>query len=128
MADTVNTQILLDGPRHTIVKVSALSDGTGLSNSQILDLSALSPPPDKLVIEEVWFAVQGYEAVLLETDRTTDHVFVRCSGDGYFDFREYGGVVDKGTGDTGDLLMTTVGTPVANDTFDITVKVRKKFN
>jgi hypothetical protein len=128
MADTVNKITIIDGPRHVIVKTSGISDGTGLSAQQIIDISTLSPAPTRLVVEEIWFAIQGYEAILVDTDRTADFSLVYCAGDGYFDFRDYGGVKDGGTGGTGDLQFTSIGTATANDTFDITINLRKKFS
>lgn len=144
MADTNKVQVLVDGPRHLIVRFTHLYVDTGLSDTQIVDLSATShlaavaagsadgtervTSLSSLTVEEIWWSIQGLEAVRLEWDHSTDSVIaVLSTGEGYLDFRQYGGLPDDGSGGTGDILVTGVGTAAANDTVDITIKFRKKW-
>ena len=132
MADLVDTYTLLDGRRHLVRRFTNISDGTGESDVVKVDISTLTGPdganpPSTLSIEYIQYSIQGFEAVRLEWDATTDDIIAVLAGDGYMDFREHGGFHDPfSTGGTGDILLTTVGTAAANDTYDITIKFKKK--
>lgn len=115
MAATVTT--IVKGRNRYVMNVrgdfSGSDAGADLTDSNILDISALTGPngnaPSKVKIEEIWWTVNGYNYVKIEFDRTTDVVAHQYAGQGYMNYKEYGGVVDTGTGDTGDLLLTTSG-------------------
>lgn len=132
MADTVNTYTLIDGPRHLIQRYTNTSDGTGETAVQKVDISALLGPdgknaPSSLSIEYIQYSIQGFEAVTLLWDATADDEIATLTSDGYMDFRDAGGFHDpQTTGATGDIKFTTVGTAAANDTYDITIKYKKK--
>ena len=133
MAYSVDKNTLVDGPRHVIVRCNAVSDGTLTAGQDILiDKSGLVGPnpgiePTKLVLEEVWYSIQGYEAINLWWDHgASDTIIATLSGDGYQDFRSYGGISDDGSTGTGDVIWTNVGTDTSGDTFSITLKMRKK--
>lgn len=110
MAASVHTSV--KGNNVMVLNVRSL--GTDETDANILDISALAGPyvgaaPTKLRIDEIFWTVNGFTYVLLEFDRTTDYVIDYFAGQGYMDFRPQGGKVDKGTGGTGDLLLTSVG-------------------
>ena len=131
MADTVDTDVMLDGPRHYVIRLRNVSDGTGESDVQKVDISTLAGPdgvnaPSSLSVEYIEYTVQGFEAVRLEWDHTTDEIIAVLSGEGYKDWRNVGGMHDSGSGGTGDILVSTVGTAAANDTYDITIGFKKK--
>jgi hypothetical protein len=83
------------------------------TNTVIIDLSAKTGPlgaaPSKLKIDEVWWAINGFDYVTLSFDRTSDVIVDHFSGQGYMDFKPFGGKIDNGTGGTGDLLLSTIG-------------------
>lgn len=117
--------ILLDGRRHVIVL--AVTDTDTLTDDVIVDVSTLTPVPDHLAIEEVWYDVQGYASITLEFDATTDDLALELSeGSGYLDFRDAPLVDPKSTGYTGDITVTTP-TAAAAETFTIKLKCRKKY-
>jgi hypothetical protein len=117
---------MLDGPRHVIRTI--VNTGTTDTNLIVINVSDLVPVPTHLVVEEIWYDVQGFASVLLEWDATADSVIAQLSeGSGYLDWREYGGMTDpQATGTTGDILITTP-TVAAAETYTITLKCRKKF-
>lgn len=126
MADAVTTQIIHDGRRNTVMKFTNISDGTGESDVNKVDVSALAGAPTRVAIERIHYTTSGM-AVRIEWDATTDVPAWLCAtdGDGTFDFSHFGGITnDAGTGVTGDVFFTTIG-HTAGDTYTIILEMRK---
>ena len=125
MADAVTSQIIVDGSRNTVVKLTNLSDGTGESAVLKVDVSALTGSPAAVKIEKIHYTVSGMVATLL-WDATTDVRIVDLAGDGCFDFTGFGGLPNNaGAGVTGDILLTTTGATAA-DSYTIILELSKK--
>lgn len=130
MADTVQTNVIFDGSRRRIVQLLNSSDATGESAVVKVDVSALTGPdgtaPSKVSIQEVEYDIQGFSAVLLYFDATTDdEALYLPAGSGVKDFTNIGGLHDpQSTGTTGDIVLTTVGAAVGA-TYDIILHVKK---
>ena len=130
MANTVTTRTIIDGQRHAVIHVHLLCDGASgeLSDVVVVDVSGLSPAPSKVTIEEIWWDLAGFDA-MLEFDATADTAAWKLpasSGNGYRCFKEFGGIKDdSGTGSTGDIVITTAGFTAATDEGTIVIKVRK---
>lgn len=132
MADSVDSLVVFSGKNKYVVRLTNISDGTGESGVVKVDKSALIGPdgvnePGKLVLEEVQWSIQGFSSVRLLWDHTTDdELAVLGSGNGFFNFKNAGGLVDPAsTGGTGDILLTTAGA-ASGATYDITLVVRLK--
>lgn len=128
MADTVNTSVLLDGPRNYIVHLTNESDGTGEAAVTKIDLSTLAlgngNAPDKLTIDEISYSIQGFNYVVLEYNANTNDEIAVLSGDGVKVFP--GGLVDpQSTGSNGDVVLTTDG-GADGSSYDILIVARKK--
>lgn len=126
----ITTRTIIDGPRHAVIHVHIVADGTpaDFTDSVIVDVSALDPVPTKCAIETLEYNITGFQAVL-EFDATTDDIAWHLdSGADYKDFRDYGGIIDPASaGSTGDILISTVGIDAAGDEGTLVIKVRKKF-
>lgn len=132
MADTVDTLVLVSGQNRRAIRITNVSDGTGESAvSKIIKANFVGPDgvnaPGKLVLEEIQWSIQGFTSVRLFWAHTTpDEISVLGTGNGYFNFRNVGGLVDPASaGGTGDLTVTTAGA-VSGATYDITLIVRFK--
>lgn len=132
MADTVDNKVIFTGPNKYIIRCTNVSDGTGESAVAKVDISTLTGPdhvnaPTKTVIEEIQWSIQGFTSVRLFWDHTTDdEIAVLGTGNGYFNFKNAGGLVDPASsGGTGDIVLTTAGA-VSGATYDITLVVRLK--
>jgi hypothetical protein len=124
MADAVTSQTLIDGVKNVVMKFTNLSDGTGESAVLKVDVSALSGAPTRVRVKRIHYTVTGMVATLL-WDATTDVRILDLSGDGCFDFTEFGGLSNNaGTGVTGDILLTTTG-HTANDNYSIILEMIK---
>ena len=132
MADTVDTNVMIDGPRNYIARFTNVSDSTGESAAVKVDISTLLGPepgqaPTSLSLLSATWNVQGFEGVKIEWDHTANDEIIICSGEGYVDFRRFGGIHDpRSAGGTGNIVFTTFGTAVANDTYDILLEFVKK--
>ena len=128
MVDTVDTITLFAGKDKYAVRLVNISDGTGESAVVKLDKSAIATAlgitePSKIIIEELYWNIQGFTSVRLYWDHDTDdEIDVLCNS-GYRDFSSFGGLVDPGSaGGIGDVLLTTVGVS-ATATYSIFVVI-----
>lgn len=130
MADTVTSQVIFSGDRRYVAQFTNVSDGTGESNVQKVDISSLTLPdgtaPNRVVIEEMEWGVQGFDYVKLSFDHTTDDTGVLLAGNGYKDYRPYGGLQDPASaGGTGDILFSTSGA-TSGASYDVLLHLRLK--
>lgn len=126
MADAVSTQILVDGRRDVVIKLTNVSDGTGESAVAKVDVSALSGAPAGVKIMKVHASTIGMGFRLL-WDATTDAEILSFPADfaECLDFTGFGGIQNNaGTGVTGDIMLTTVG-HTAGDSYSVILELRK---
>lgn len=122
MSDAVTSQTLFNGSKRTVRKFTNLSDGSGESAVQKVDISALTGAPTAVRIMQVWYNTSGMSVSVL-FDHTTDDTSMILQGDGHFDFRGFGGVADPASaGDTGDILFTTTG-HTSGDSYNIILEL-----
>ena len=133
MADAVTSQTLIDGPTHTVMKFTNISDGTGEYAVTKVDVSALQPnqngiPCTDLKIERIWWQCIGMQVQIL-FDASTDQFRIELGENqsGNHDYTVFGGLTNNaGSGKTGDINFTTVGHTSA-DTYTIILYMRKDF-
>jgi len=113
MANTVAVRKLLDG-HVCFFKVYLKNDGSGeVTDSIIIDpLVDLidRKNPKGLVIEKIWYDINGF-SVRLEFDDLIDSPIWTCSSsNNYVDFQPFGGLSDaSGLDGTGKIMLTTTG-------------------
>jgi len=111
MTATVLTQ--KEGGNLFIYNVRGLFASSDETDTVIIDLSTKTGPlgaaPSKLKLEEIWWTINGFSGITLSFDRDTDVIVDYYSGQGYMDYKPYGGKIDNGSGGTGDLLLSTFG-------------------
>lgn len=125
MADSVSSQIIVDYDNRVIMKFTNVSDGTGEAAVLKVDVSTLRGSPTEVTIERIEYDISGMQVQIL-FDATVDTVaYILSTGQYELDFSEYGGIKNNsGAGKTGDILFTTIGA-TANDTYAITLTMRK---
>lgn len=124
MPDAVSSQILVDGIKTTVVKLTNLSDGTGEAAVLKVDVSALTPTATLIDIQEIWYSVAGMVVTLL-WDATTDVRILDLQGDGHMNLSQFSGLKNNaGAGVTGNILLTTTG-HTAGDSYSIILRMRK---
>ena len=133
MADAVTSQTIIDGPNKAVMKFTNISDGTGESAVNKVDVSALSTSSDgdtctSVIIEKIWWQCNGMKVKLL-FDATSDAFCIELGENqsGHHDYTSFGGLTNNaGSGVTGDILFTTVGHSSA-DSYTVVLYMRKKY-
>ena len=138
MADAVTSQTLADGDRIAVVKFTNISDGTGESSVEKVDISALAASnagltPALATIEQIWYDIGGMR-VALEWNATTNVVAAVVGGSaaagnvsGHMDFRSFGGIKNtEASGVDGDIDLTTSG-HTNLDHYTIVLELRKTY-
>ncbi len=111
MVNTVTQTTLVGGgsDKNIVRRIHIASDGSEETDLVVYDNSAFIADTSKGKLEYLY--VSGSDCICrLEWDATTDVVaFAANPANGtYFDFRQFGGLSNPGgTGETGDLLLTT---------------------
>ena len=116
MANTVTTQIIIDGPQNTVVKIVGVIDTADIANTTLIDpalLSGMDPwgnKATKLRIKRVFFDIEDLLDVRLSWDATTPVLINTFTGRGNIDATTYGGLQNNaGAGITGKILYSTQG-------------------
>jgi len=133
MANTVQITKTLDGDRGIVFHVFIQSDGvTGdLSDVVLIDPTTLVPPTDSspsLTIEELWYDLSGFNAVLSFDDLVEGTpVWALSQGNhSHVELRTIGGLKDRSSQDgNGNLQITTYGLQSVGDAGVIVIKARK---
>lgn len=122
MAFTIATQILVDGPRNTVAKVTG--DATAaVTNQVILDPATLtdmnpgmsgSHLATLLRVDHIDYSITDGVIVQLIWNATTPVVMVELYGRGKLEAAMFGGYQNNaGVGVNGQILMTTVASGAA---------------
>lgn len=125
------TTYMIQGRNIVVVNVKGAFNASDETDTVIIDKSALTGPdgtePGSISIEEItWTIGPGFAYVLLEWEHNTDDVVDYFHGQGYVDFRPYGGKNDpESEGGTGDLVLTTSG-GAAGDTYSFIIRAKLK--
>ena len=138
MADAVTSQTLSDGDRIAVVKFTNISDGTGESSVEKVDISGFTTnmhgeTPARATIEQIWYDIGGMR-VALEWNATSNVVAAVLGGsaaagnvNGHMDFRSFGGLKNNaGSGINGDIDLTTHG-HTAHDHYTVVLQLRKSY-
>lgn len=117
-APTPVTATQWDGTRGMTRWYAAWTDGTQLSDSVVVDISALSPAPDAVKIRSFQGFINGDVAVSFEFDASTDALIDTFTGQSditnlcdrdYTDGPNNGfSPTTSAAGFTGDILLTSV--------------------
>ena len=134
MADTVSTQIIQDGSKQAIIKVTAVVGNTDVVTSTMVDVSSLSVDPVSrrpctgAVLAKLVYVGVGV-GVKLEWDATANVLIfdLPVNWTEEYDFSDFTGIPNNsGTGKTGDIVATTVA-PSAGDTYTFIFTVNKQY-
>lgn len=124
MADV---KVLVSGTRKYVINVTHTWATADETNVVIINRSTLVGPdgvniPGRIRVDEITWAVSlGIDTVRLAFDDAADEVIENLQGQGYMDYRPYGGksmTGDPTTATEGDVLLSTVG-GAAGDNYSI---------
>lgn len=117
MANSVNIQTILDGPRNVVVKVEGILDTSDLASTTLVDPALLFPMDSQnqvkakhLRLYTIHYIVEDGLEVRLAWDATTPVRIEQLTGRGKSCFRHFEGIPDNsGAGSTGKVLISTEG-------------------
>jgi len=125
MAAAVKT--VLSGTRNVVLNVTGTFSAADETDTNILDISTLltsvGSVATSMSIQEITWAINKFDTVVLEFDKSvTDEIIDNFSGQGYIDYRPYGGKSPTSAAGTNDLLLTTTG-GVANGSYSLLISL-----
>ena len=107
MADTVTSQTILDTPYRLVMKFTNVSDGTGESAVQKVDVSAFTAGEQGatctgVTIDRIHFVNDGMKVQILWDASSDVEAYKLLDTEGYYDFSSFGGLQNNaGSGKTG---------------------------
>lgn len=117
MANSVNIQTILDGPRNCVVKVEGILDTSDLSPQTLVDPALLTGMDNTgtvkaldLQVGRVQYNVEDLLEVRLSWDATTATRLAEFTGRGTEKYERFGRLTNNsGAGRTGKILIATEG-------------------
>jgi len=134
MADTVTSQLLFKGNRHTVWRFTNVSDGTGETDVTKIDATSAGQlgtvvqgqtfyPGVHLKITKIIYDCKGM-GLRIQWHATTNEDIVVLGGFGTQDYRDIGGIQNPGTtaltGSTGSIDFTTINAAL-NATYSVEI-------
>jgi len=124
MANTVETQVLVNGERNLVLKIHIHGDGSGEETDTIIVNASVYGTSD-IKIMGIQSAFTGFSAELIWGGSPNLHCFNVSASDLAQDFEEFGGLNNNAVAKTGDILITTVGLG-SGDSGSLILKMIKK--
>lgn len=118
MANVLNTQIILDGPRNAVVQIEGIQSTSDLAYQQLInpasgfvgmDNTGLVLPKD-FIVRRVQYSIEDGLTVNLWWDATTPVLITSLNGRGTEKYERFGGKNNySGAGRTGQIGISTQG-------------------
>lgn len=131
MADTVTTQVLVNGSRNLVIKCTNFSDATGEALVKKIDAASATyavngiVPGIHLKLVTLNYTVSANAAVRLFWEASANSDLDVLSGFGDLEYHRFGGLANPAAaGATGSILLSTVGF-VAGSSYTITFEMSK---
>jgi len=135
MVDAVATQTIQEDGKTAIFRFTNVSDGTGESAVNKIDVSGLNSDPmtgkacTSVTIQCIWYSTVGM-GVKIFFDATTDVLAweLRADDARTMDFTDFTGIPNNaGSGKTGDILFSTTSA-TNGDVYNVVMKVKKNYD
>jgi len=132
MANAFATQIIVDGPRNAIVKLTGILDTSNLSSTTAIDLTTLTQgstqlKPNAVCIHHIDYSISDQLEVQLSWDASTPVVIMPLAGRGRLMFKDFGGLQNNsGAGKTGNITILTTGWTSGTQIFSVVLEMVKQ--
>ena len=138
MADAVTSQTIIDTDKRAVIKLTNLSDGSGESSVEKVDVAGLnsrssdSAACSRVTIDQIWYDVGGMRLAIYFAASTNALALVlggsAAAGNvqGHMDFRSFGGIKNNASSPDGDLDFTTSG-HTNLDHYTVILEMRKQY-
>ena len=132
MANAYATQILVDGPRNAIVKITGILDTSNQALTLAVDLTTLTQggtqlKPSAVCIHHIDYSITDQLEVQLSWDATAQVVIMPLAGRGRMSFKDFGGLQNNaGAGKTGNINILTTGWTSGTQVFTVVLEMVKQ--
>jgi hypothetical protein len=127
MANSVTTQILVDGAVNAVVKIVGILDTSDVAPTAVVDPASFTPTPTQFRIDRVTYTVEEGLDVRLQWDATSPVYIIDYVKAGHQDFKKFGGLQNNaGAGKTGKILLSTEGWTAGTHEFTIVLELVKQ--
>jgi hypothetical protein len=132
MANAYATQILVDGPRNAIVKITGILDTSNQALTLAVDLTTLTQggtqlKPSAVCIHHIDYSLTDQLEVQLSWDATAQAVIMPLAGRGRMSFKDFGGLQNNaGAGKTGNINILTTGWTSGTQVFTVVLEMVKQ--
>lgn len=126
MANTVTSQVILDGDKNVVVLLTGLLDTSNEARVVKVDVSTLTPRPTKLKVNKISCLISQGLIVILDWDATTPVRFAALTYGDEIEFDCFGGLPNNaGAGVTGSIALTTAGWSSGTASYTILLEMQK---
>ena len=132
MANSFTTQILEEGQRNAIVKLTAVLDTSDLAVTNAVQMSDINQggigfTPTQARIDHIDYSISDQLEVQLLWGATTDVVILPLAGRGRLMFWNFGGLTNNaGAGKTGAIKIKTTGWTSGTQVFSVVLELVKQ--
>lgn len=126
MANQIQTQTIIDGPRNAIVKITGVLDTSDVPLTNVVSLANFCNAPKGFRIEHVDFSMTDQLELQILWQATVDVPILPLAGRGRMSFIEFGGLINNaGAGATGGIDIKTTGWSSGTQVFSIILEMVK---
>jgi hypothetical protein len=126
MANSVQTQIITDGPRNATVKITGVLDTSDVAEGPVVIPAQYLPIPDTFRIYHLDYSISDQLEVTLSWQATVDQVILPIAGRGRMSFVDFGGLTNNaGAGKTGAISLKTTGWTSGIQIFSVVLELVK---
>ena len=132
MANSFTQQLIVDGARNAVIKLSGVLDTSDLALTTAVDVSTLTQggtfaAPSQVRIDHIDYSISDQLEVQLFWDATADVEILPLAGRGRMSFWNFGGLQNNAsTGKTGDILIKTTGWASGTQIFSVILELVKQ--
>lgn len=120
MANSSTIQILEDGPRNSIVKLTGVLDTSNEAVNTKIDVTQFTPVPTQYRIDGIWYSISDQLEVQLQWHATTNVLIVPLAGRGKQFYKQFGGLINNaGAGKNGNIDLLTTGWASGTQIYEI---------
>lgn len=136
MANSLTTQVIVDGPRNAVVKIVGILDTSDVTPTAVVDPATLGymdnanqQRASQVRIDRILYTVEEGLDVRLQWDATSPVYIIDLVKAGHQELGQFGGYQNNaGAGKTGKILLSTEGWTAGVKEFTITLHLVKQIS
>lgn len=131
MANSLQTQVIMDGPRNAVVKITGVLDTSNVAQVNIIDPTTFAFKPKTFRICHIDYSISDQLELQLLWTATADRVILPLAGRGRMSFIDFGGLTNNSLstpdpGVTGGIDLLTTGWASGVQIFSIVLELTKQ--